>query len=388
MKKTLLTITVGVLSFTCYGQNTPWSTTGNIGIGTISPAATLHVVSAGSSTNATAQYTGNLVIQGNSITGRSAVSGASLEFVVPANTDGSNAWGQGRIITVAGTTSNGDATGKMIFGTRRYYNKTGAGVNWHFGDDLVIDGAGQVGIGTTAPKATLQVTGTVLVKGANIDSRFAAGSNLSYLQSSGQMLIGWNRSAGGGETDFISNPGGGGTGGFSFYNYDDTGVMSQLLSIQGNGSIGVGTEITNGYKLAVKGSVVATSVKVQLMDVWPDYVFEKSYKRLSLSQLESYINKEKHLPEMPSAQAVSQDGIDLGDMNSKLLRKIEELTLYLIEKDNELKKQQIQIDQLTTAAQQFQMQQSQLIELKKQFSNILTKHDLQTTKRKLGKKNF
>jgi len=112
--------------------------------------------------------------------------------------------------------------------------------------------------------------------------------------------------------------------------------MSQLLSIQGNGSIGIGTAITNGYKLAVKGSVVATSVKVQLMDVWPDYGFEKSYKRPSLSELEHYVNTEKHLPEMPSAQAVSKDGIDLGDMNASLLKKIEELTLYLIEQNKEI----------------------------------------------------
>ena len=150
------------------------------------------------------------------------------------------------------------------------------------------------------------------------------------------MLIGWNRSAGGGETDFISNQGGGGIGGFAFYNYDNTGVMSQLLSIQANGSIGIGTANTNGYKLAVKGSIVATSVKVQLMDPWPDYVFEKSYKRLSLSELECYVSTEKHLPEMPSAQAVLKDGIDLGDMNVKLLKKIEELTLYLIEQNKQI----------------------------------------------------
>jgi len=163
----------------------------------------LHILSAGSSSNSTAQYPGNLIIQGNSGTGRSSVAGASLEFVVPAQLDGTNSWDQGRIITVAGNNSNGDATGKMILGTRRMFNKLGAGTTCNYGDDIVIDGAGQVGIGTTTPKATLQVIGTVLVKGANIDSRFTAGSNLSYLQSSGQMLIGWNRSAGGGETDLF-----------------------------------------------------------------------------------------------------------------------------------------------------------------------------------------
>jgi len=337
MKKTLLTLSAGILAFSSFAQNTPWSTTGNIGIGITSPAAALHLLSAGTSLNPTSQYSGNLIIQGNS-GGRSTVSGASLEFAIPAGTDGNNPWGQARIITVAGTTNtSSDATGKMILGTRRSFNKLGmGGALWNYGDDLTIDGGGQVGIGTTTPKATLQVNGAVLIQGANIDSRFAAGSDFSYLLNSGRMLIGWNRSAGGGETDFISNPGGGVTGGFAFYNYDNAGVMSQLLSIQANGSIGIGTAITNGYKLAVKGSVIATSVKVQLMDVWPDYVFEKSFRRLSLPELEHYVNTEKHLPEMPSAQAVSRDGIDLGEMHVKLLKKIEELTLYLIEQNKQI----------------------------------------------------
>jgi hypothetical protein len=337
MNKTLLTLTASILALSSYAQNTSWTTNGNIGIGITSPAATLHVLSGGTNLNTTSQYSGNLVIEGKSGPGRSSTAGSSLEFAVPANLDGSNPWGQGRIMTVAGNTTNSDATGKMIFGTRRMFDKLGVGSSlWNYGDDLVIDGAGQVGVGITMPKARFHVSGRVLIQGANIDSRFSEGNDLSYLRNSGQMLIGCNRSAGGGETDFISNQGSGVTGGFSFYNYNNSGVTSHLMSIQANGSVGIGTDITNGYKLAVKGNVIATSIKVQLMDVWPDYVFESNYKRMSLPELEKYVKSEKHLPEIPSAQVLTEGGIDLGEMNGKLLKKIEELTLYLIEQNKQI----------------------------------------------------
>ncbi|OKS87296.1 hypothetical protein RG47T_2755 [Mucilaginibacter polytrichastri] len=65
---------------------------------------------------------------------------------------------------------------------------------------------------------------------------------------------------------------------------------------------------------------------------WPDYIFNPSYHALNLSDIKAYIDKNHHLPEIPSAQEVAKSGINLGEMNTKLLKKIEELTLYLIEK--------------------------------------------------------
>jgi hypothetical protein len=92
------------------------------------------------------------------------------------------------------------------------------------------------------------------------------------------------------------------------------------------------------YKLAVGGGIIAESVKVKPQAEWPDYVFEKDYPMLSLGDLEKYILKNKHLPNVPAASEVKKEGLDLGEMNTKLLQKIEELTLYLIEKDKEIKK--------------------------------------------------
>jgi len=104
-----------------------------------------------------------------------------------------------------------------------------------------------------------------------------------------------------------------------------------------NGTVGIGTSDTKGYKFAVNGSAIFTSAVVKLYGNWPDYVFKKDYQLPSLTSVEQYINENKHLPGLPSAQEIGENGINLGEMNKKLLEKIEELTLYVIDlkKENE-----------------------------------------------------
>jgi hypothetical protein len=117
----------------------------------------------------------------------------------------------------------------------------------------------------------------------------------------------------------------------------------------GTGSVSIGTTDPKSYKLAVNGSAIATSMTVKLNTNWPDYVFKKDYQHLTLQELKIYIDQNQHLPDMPSAQEVGENGLNLGEMNKLLVKKVEELTLYLIEKDKEikeLKQQQSQIDQL------------------------------------------
>jgi hypothetical protein len=115
-----------------------------------------------------------------------------------------------------------------------------------------------------------------------------------------------------------------------------------------NGNVAIGTSDTKGYKLAVGGSMIAESVKVKLQGTWPDFVFAKKYKLPSLAETEAHINVHGHLPGIPSAAEVSKGGIELGDMNKKLLQKIEELTLYLIEMKKENEKQNKEIENLQT----------------------------------------
>jgi hypothetical protein len=108
------------------------------------------------------------------------------------------------------------------------------------------------------------------------------------------------------------------------------------LNVKQNGYIGIGT--TNPQsKLAVAGTITAQKVKVTATG-WPDFVFEKQYPLLPLPKVAQFIEENKHLPGIPSASQIEQNGQDIGEINSKLLQKIEELTLYLIEEQKERKK--------------------------------------------------
>ena len=96
--------------------------------------------------------------------------------------------------------------------------------------------------------------------------------------------------------------------------------------------VGVGiSTVPVEYLLAVNGKIITEEVKVALQSNWPDFVFQEDYKLNDLSNLENYIKTNKHLPNIPNAGFVAKEGYHLGEMDAKLLEKVEELTLYLIE---------------------------------------------------------
>ncbi|RAJ86009.1 hypothetical protein CLV59_102717 [Chitinophaga dinghuensis] len=103
------------------------------------------------------------------------------------------------------------------------------------------------------------------------------------------------------------------------------------------GSIGIGVHDAKGHKLAVGGDIIAEKIVVKNQQNWPDFVFEKDYQLPSLQEVATYINAHKHLPEMPTAVEIKESGIDLETINARLLQKVEELTLYLIQLDKENK---------------------------------------------------
>lgn len=119
------------------------------------------------------------------------------------------------------------------------------------------------------------------------------------------------------------------TGGWEFYN-SQLG-RSVMFIKQTSGFVGIGTTDPKA-KLSVNGDIYAKRVRVT-PDDWPDFVFEPAYELPSLQELESFIALYKHLPGIPSAKEVNEQGVDLGENQAKLLQKIEEMTLYLIEQN-------------------------------------------------------
>lgn len=103
--------------------------------------------------------------------------------------------------------------------------------------------------------------------------------------------------------------------------------------------MGVGTSKPQA-KFAVNGDILAKSIRVNTSSTyWPDYVFSFDYELMSLKDLENYITENKHLPGIISAEEVDEQGdVDLGEMNTKLLEKIEELTLYIIDLQKQIDK--------------------------------------------------
>lgn len=123
------------------------------------------------------------------------------------------------------------------------------------------------------------------------------------------------------------------------------------LYVAHNGRVGIGTTVPK-ETLSVNGKIRAQEVKVESSN-WPDYVFEDDYKLLSLKEISQFIKMNKHLPEMPTAMDTEENGIQVGEMVSKLLKKNEELTLHLIEKDKQIESQERRLERLEKLIEKF-----------------------------------
>jgi hypothetical protein len=194
-------------------------------------------------------------------------------------------------------------------------------------------GGGNIGINTTSPLGSLDVKLT-----SNQHIQFTPNVNSAYSGASGIVCI---------------NDGNTGYTPLGFYasNY-----------YFGLGNVGIGTTDTKGYTFAVNGTAIATAMTVKAYGNWPDYVFNPTYHLCPLNEVKTYIDQNQHLPDMPSAEEVVKDGINLGEMNKLLTKKVEELTLYLIEKDNKDKEKDTRLN----------AQQEEINRLKQQLDAIAT----------------
>ncbi|WP_448698199.1 hypothetical protein ACFGVR_15375 [Mucilaginibacter sp. AW1-3] len=241
--------------------------------------------------------------------------------------------------------ADGSGSFSIMNGSPTYVGSEGMGEVFH------ISGNGNTGIGVSNPLSLFQVE-----DGVSKASIGSAGD--SQVLNWGTSYLGFNASRiGSGSncswlTNGDNNNNGGGViyssvfGDMYFATVPTTGATGQTL---------FDADIAGHIALKIShtdGAVYAKQVYVQTSG-FPDYVFKKDYKLMPLAQVKSYIDQNHHLPDMPAAAVVEKDGINLGEMNKLLTKKVEELTLYLIEKDGrdkeketQLRSQQQQIDQL------------------------------------------
>lgn len=348
MKKIILIVLLFLLT-KAFGQTNTFPVNGNVGIGTINPTEDLDV---NGNMRVNRLRTGSAAFTTNSRSSFNSFNSGNVPTLHQgwiAADFGGNADLADRLVVGTGF------GGKVVIGTHNYNLET-------WGGPLLISPlSGNVGIGTVNPNYKLDVGGQSNINGQgwfsygsnNISGyswtdaavttnsieivnnngvttelsptlafhRYGSGgpqfrlapdgSNVLYLESSGANSARKPNPYGGGSNLYFSR----------FH------VDAELTT---SGNIGIGVTDTKGYKLAVAGNMIVESIKVQLQGSWPDFVFAKDYKLSTLQETEKHIKEKGHLPGIPSAAEVKANGIDLGEMNARLLQKIEELTLYLI----------------------------------------------------------
>ena len=220
-----------------------------------------------------------------------------------------------------------------------------------FGSQFIISDNGNIGLGTSTPEAKLHVNtnnygvrsqyGILVLEGNDaaldiISSSGATwGSAINLIEGNGTSnqdlwSIARQTTNGSGNSSLRIN--------FGVNNHH---INNTIATFNANGNIGFGTTSPD-YRLDVNGTIRAKEVKVETG--WSDFVFDAGYYLRPLYEVESFIQENGHLPDIPSEEEVTKNGISLGEMDSKLLQKIEELTLYVIElkKENDAHADELQ----------------------------------------------
>lgn len=127
-----------------------------------------------------------------------------------------------------------------------------------------------------------------------------------------------------------------------------TGNVNSKLLLQGNVGINIANlnSMNSSYSLYVKGGIMTDKVNIKNVNHWPDYVFASDYLLMPLSDLKTFVSEKHHLPEVPSENDIMVGGIEIGDMQGILLKKIEEMTLYILQQQEQIDKLEQRINEL------------------------------------------
>ena len=327
--------------------NTTTNGTNNVGIGTTNPTSILQVETSGSYfsnswkvNNGSADQTPGITIINNNSSGRAAWLGAGT----------------------GGSAFMFDNGGSFYIITDSKYNFQ----NNLLGNGtplMVVNPNGNVGMGTITPGGNLSVVGSSTSVEAHILNTSSTGYQSLHLGTDGSSADGaalihcnssWTTSGANvadGTTLYGFGAGGlnltafNSGGSMNFYTGGNTSSNLRAV-ITSDGKMGIGTTNPGTFRLAVEGNIGARKIVVTHTTPWPDYVFKKAYKLPTLDEIEKFVQINQHLPEIPSAEDVKKNGIDLGENQALLLKKIEELTLIVIEQNKKLIEQDKRITEL------------------------------------------
>jgi hypothetical protein len=300
----------GGSEWTTFGTNISNSNTGNVGIGAITPLQKLDVNGASILANSTIidpDLYGNRVVAGRIADG----SGFDVLSGIGGNAS-TNILFQGRSWALGHNGTNfyiGSGTGLS--------NTIQTGIQINTNRNVVlVPISGNVGIAEETPSEKLQINNGNVKIGKTLWASVADNKVLKF-----------------GDGDYVT---------IGEVNGDDKmELVANEVTIKANngnvliptGNVGIGT-INPSYKLSVNGNIRAKEVVVETG--WADFVFSKDYKLPALSEVEKYIKANNHLPEIPSAEEIQTNGLKVGELQTKMMQKIEELTLYVIELEKKI----------------------------------------------------
>jgi hypothetical protein len=307
-------------------------TTNSVGIGLTNPSKPLEVRGSWQTVRFSSTNLGaGLELVGSATTNWSINTWSNLLYLLSSNDQFATKSDEYRFSTTDfGSVTNNDKT--LGASSRRWSNLYSVDGNLS-GTLLGVDAGftGNVGIGTTAPISKLEVLDAV-----NHNAKVYITPQAAQIEDSSTL--------------FFAEGGGGYAG--MYWMYDGVGNEMELwgkfstsaygphlLIARNTGNVAIGSTFATGYKLSVSGKVICTELRVNAIVDWPDYVFKKDYKLMPVAKLESFIEENGHLPNIPAASEISKSGLEVGDMQRRMMEKIEELSLYIIG-------QQKQIDEL------------------------------------------